>query len=134
MWHDNYSRDLMKKILSSHAVTQSGHADPNTDTGSFLIALFLSLVHLLCLLLFLLLLFVLFFWKVNTLKNMLVSYVHLKKNFRGPRAMSERALSLIVFKILNLRLAVNEESLVHERSKQLFFVFLHLFLKLCVKR
>lgn len=60
MWHDNYSRDLMKKILSSHAVTRSGHADPNTDTGSFLIALFLSLVHLLCLLLFLLLLFVCF--------------------------------------------------------------------------
>lgn len=45
-----------------------------------------------------------------------------------------KELCLIVSKNLNLRLALNEESLVHEDIKQLFFMFLHLLLKLCMKR
>lgn len=102
MWNDVYCRDLMKKILSSYALTQSGHADPSTDTGSFLIALFLSLVHLLCFLLFsLLCLFCYLFCSFEKLilKNMLASYGRLKRNFRGPGAMSERAPSSLFLKI-----------------------------------
>lgn len=50
----------MKRILNSFVcfiLTQSGPTDPNMDMYSFLIALFFSLVHLLCLLLSLLLSF-----------------------------------------------------------------------------
>lgn len=64
---------------------------------------------------------------------MLTSCVHLKKNFRGTCVMSERAMSLIS-KTLNLRLALDEASLVHEDINQLFLMFLHLLVKLYVKR
>lgn len=48
--------------------------------------------------------------------------------------MSDRAVSLTVSKNLNiLRLALDEESLVHADIDQLSFIFLHLLLKLCVK-
>lgn len=43
-----------------------------------------------------------------------MSYILLKKNFRGHCVMSERAMSLTVSKNLNiLKLALDEESLVH---------------------
>lgn len=47
--------------------------------------------------------------------------------------MSERAMS-VISKTLNLRLALDEASLVHEDINQLFLMFLHLLLKLYVKR
>lgn len=43
-------------------------------------------------------------------------------------------MSLIVSKNLNLRLALDEASLVCEDINQLFLMFLHLLLKLCMKR
>ena len=65
---------------------------------------------------------------------MLTSYTHLKESFRGHCVMSDRAVSLTVSKNLNiLRLALDEESLVHADIDQLSFIFLHLLLKLCVK-